>query len=345
MAEWSCSGLQIRVRRFDSDLSLQLKLKFKLKKILVTGCNGFIGFHLVRSLLSKGFLVHGIDSMNDYYDVFLKKNRLSILKKNKNFQFNNINLCDRENLKKLIQEKNPSIIINLAAQAGVRYSLINPNSYFDSNLIGFCNIIEIAKERNIKFIYASSSSVYGSKTKIPFKESMQSLHPVSLYGLTKKFNEDLAENYFNLFGFKSIGLRFFTVYGPWGRPDMAYFKFSELIRNSKEIIVYNQGKMSRDMTFVDDVCDGILSSINYEAKKNEIFNLGNNSPIELKNLISFLENHFGKSAKIKYKKSKYEVTTTYADISKSKKYLSYNPQTNFEEGMKIFLSWFNTYKL
>ena len=341
MAEWLCSGLQIRERRFDSDLSLHFM------KILITGCTGFIGFHLAEKLLKHSYEVCGIDNLNEYYGESLKDNRLRILKQNKNFNFKKVNLHNKNLLRDYFSEAKPSLVINLAAQAGVRYSKENPLAYMESNVFGFINLIECMREFEVKkLIYASSSSVYGDSKEIPFTEDTHKENPVSLYGSTKLLNEELARNYSNNFDFYAVGLRFFTVYGPYGRPDMAYYSFTRDIFNNKEITVFNRGKMSRDMTYISDIVDGIESTIiniNETKIKHQIFNLGNETPIFLEKLIEKIEEKLNKKARIIYKSSEDEVKNTYADLKKAKSVLGYSPSISFEEGMNNFFNWHDSY--
>ena len=240
-----------------------------MKKILVTGSAGFIGYHLSKSLLDDGLEVIGIDNINNYYDQKLKKNRLEILKKNDNFTFHKLDISNYEKLSKIFKKIKPSIVVNLAAQAGVRYSIENPFVYASSNLIGFINIIELSKNYNVEnFVYASSSSVYGDNEKIPFNVKDSTDTPISLYGATKKSNELIAHSYSHLFNLNTIGLRFFTVYGPWGRPDMAMYIFCKNISSNKSIKVFNHGNMNRDFTYIDDIVSGIRSSIDKRYKIN-----------------------------------------------------------------------------
>ena len=337
MAEWLCSGLQIRVRRFDSDLSLQYM------KFIVTGSCGFIGFHLSKNLLEDDHEVLGIDNLNNYYDVNLKKIRLNLLKPYKNFQFFNKDLTDRESMSFLFKDFKPVMVVNLAAQAGVRYSMVNPISYIDSNVLGFLNIVDLCNEFEIeKLIYASSSSVYGSSRDVPYKEE-SSLQPISLYGKTKLLNEIIFESHAYKDSFHSIGLRFFTVYGPYGRPDMAYYKFSEKIKENSKIKIYNNGNMSRDMTYIDDIIQGIKLAIQSKNLNNphEIFNLGNTKPIKTMELLSLIERHYKKRALIEFEDSKSEVEVTHADISKANSMIGYLPKTNIFEGMESFFSWYD----
>ena len=314
-----------------------------VKKVLISGSSGFVGFHISKLLLSSNYQVTGIDSMNNYYDPDLKKLRLKKLHSFKRFNFYKNDLDNFNSVSQIFKKEKPDLVIHLAAQAGVRYSKINPKSYVDSNLTAFSNIIENVRCSKIKLIYASSSSVYGKQKKFPLSEDIQ-LNPQSFYGLTKKFNEDIADIYSKEFNLGIIGLRFFTVYGPFGRPDMAYFKFSKNISNDLPITVYNNALMSRDMTYIDDICDGILKSINFECQNHQVFNLGNNKPIKLERMISFIENYFGKKAILKFENSEDEVQKTFADLTKSREFLKYEPKTLFEDGMTNFLSWYSNYK-
>ena len=337
MAEWLCSGLQIRERRFDSDLSLQYM------KFLVTGSCGFIGFHLSKNLLKEEHVVLGIDNLNNFYDVDLKEKRLGLLQKYKNFKFFKIDLTDTKSLNKLFDDFKPSIVVNLAAQAGVRYSSINPNAYIDSNILGFLNIINLCTEFEIeKLIYASSSSIYGSSKDVPYKEE-SAPNPISLYGKTKLINEIISESYTHKHSLHSIGLRFFTVYGPYGRPDMAYYKFSKKIKENLKIKIYNKGNMSRDMTYIDDIIQGIKLAIQAKNLNNphEILNLGNTKPINTMDLLSLIESHYKKKALIEYEETENEVEVTHADIYKAKSMIGYLPKIDFTEGMDNFFSWFD----
>ena len=315
------------------------------KLILITGAAGFIGSATAKYLLDNNFDVVGIDNINSYYDVSLKHERLAMLESHVNFRFFNADISDSHALKEIFSEIHPNIVINLAAQAGVRYSLENPQVYLESNLIGFFNILENVKNFGVeRLIFASSSSVYGSSDETPYQTTAVTDKPVSLYAATKKSNEALAYAYSNIYKIPTIGLRFFTVYGPMGRPDMAYFKFANMISSGQEMVVYNEGKMSRDMTYIDDIVSGIVSSIDHNEFKEdpyyEIFNLGNNSPVSTWKLIECIETSLGKKAKYTFENSDIEVKETWADISKSTRYLNYNPQTSFEDGMRIFLEWY-----
>tara|TARA_B100000989_G_scaffold294692_1_gene274265 strand:- start:194 stop:1141 length:948 start_codon:yes stop_codon:yes gene_type:complete len=312
-------------------------------KFLVTGSCGFIGFHLCKNLLEEEHDVLGIDNLNSYYDVYFKETRLNLLKKCKNFKFLKIDLTDKNFLNKAFDDFKPSIVVNLAAQAGVRYSSINPSAYIDSNILGFLNIINLCSEVEAeKLIYASSSSVYGSSREVPYKEG-SNLDPISLYGKTKLFNELISESYAQKNSFQTIGLRLFTVYGPYGRPDMAYFKFSKQIKENSKITIYNKGNMSRDMTYIDDIIEGIKLAIKADNLTNphEIFNLGNTKPIKTSYLLSLIENHYKKKALIDHEETEDEVEITHADINKANSMIGYLPATDIYEGMDNFFSWFD----
>ena len=313
-------------------------------KILVTGSAGFIGYHLCNSLLNDGYDILGIDNINNYYNKNLKLERLEILKKYKNFNFKKIDISNRENVAKIFKNFKPYKVINLAAQAGVRFSIENPYAYIDSNIIGFINLIEISKQNDVNgFIYASSSSVYGGNKKLPFSESDMTNDPISLYGATKKSNELIANSYSSLYGLNTTGLRYFTVYGPWGRPDMAYFSFTKKILAEEPIEVYNNGKMKRDFTFIDDIILGTKSALekNYKC---EIFNLGNNKNEELMDLIKVLENELSKEAIVKFLPMQSgDVIETYANIDKSIEKLNYNPKTSINDGIPTFINWYKKY--
>ena len=317
----------------------------KNEKLLITGVAGFIGFHLSKFLLKSGFIIYGIDNINDYYDVKLKSARLEKLQKNKNFKFSKIDISNYEALSEVFEEFKPDKVINLAAQAGVRYSLENPFVYISSNISGFLNIIELCKNNNIKgLIYASSSSVYGGNKEISFTEHDRVDNPISLYAASKRTNELIANTYSHLYGLNTTGLRFFTVYGPWGRPDMAMYIFADRISSGKEIEVYNGGKMKRDFTYIDDIISGIVSSID-KNYKCEIFNLGNNKSENLMNIVSLIESNLNKKAKIKFSPIQPgDVEKTNADIKKSKRMLGYNPLTDVDEGVKNFIKWYKEYK-
>ncbi len=313
-------------------------------RILVTGCAGFIGMHLSKSLLEDNYKIFGLDNLNPYYDITLKESRLKILNQYDRFNFRNIDLTDKKNLSFYFKEIKPKVVINLAAQAGVRYSIQNPQSYISSNVVGFQNLLDCCKNNEIKLlIYASSSSVYGRNKKNPFSEDDYTDSPASLYAVTKKTNELMAHAYHNLYGLRSVGLRFFTVYGPWGRPDMAYYIFAKNIIEGKPIKVFNHGKMDRDYTYIDDTIQGIKSVLNQNFEL-ELFNIGNNQTRCLQDLISIIENKLGKRAIIELLPFQSgDVQRTYADISKSVKMLNYSPKTNLEEGLDKFLNWFIKY--
>ena len=334
-----------------------------MSRILLTGSAGFIGYHLAKRLVQEGHSVIGIDSVNDYYDVNLKFSRLENLGINKNnidynglyksekyenFIFCKIKLEDLENLKNLFDIHNFDIVCNLAAQAGVRYSLQNPHAYIDSNIVGFVNLLECCKSYNIKkFVYASSSSVYGNKQDIPFSEDSNVDFPISLYAASKKSNELIAHCYSSLFGIETIGLRFFTVYGPWGRPDMALFLFTDAILKGNSINVFNNGNLSRDFTYVDDICKGVFNILTKETKnkkKYKVYNIGNSKPVELMDFINEIENCLGiKAIKNFMPMQKGDVYTTFADTSKLELDYGYKPNTGIKEGVKLFIEWYKMY--
>ncbi|MDF2856794.1 MAG: capsular biosynthesis protein CpsI [Neobacillus sp.] len=318
--------------------------------ILVTGAAGFIGFHLTKRLLAENYHVIGIDNMNDYYDVQLKKDRLAILENDFNFTFFEIDIANMDRLNQLFTEHSIRIVINLAAQAGVRYSIINPHAYVHSNIAGFMNILEACRHFQVDhFIYASSSSVYGANTSIPFSTSDTVDHPVSIYAATKKSNELMAYTYSHLYQIPTTGLRFFTVYGPWGRPDMAYYSFTRNIIKEKPIKVFNNGDLSRDFTYIDDIIEGIIRLLekppvvlNPSAPPPYvIYNLGNNTPVKIMDFIQILENLIGKKAKVAYLPMQPgDVKETYADISDLQNDIGYRPSTPIENGLSDFVEWF-----
>ncbi|MBN1830877.1 MAG: NAD-dependent epimerase [Deltaproteobacteria bacterium] len=318
--------------------------KNNLPTILVTGAAGFIGFHLSRGLLERGYRVIGLDSMNEYYDVSLKESRLEILKPYPDFVFCKEDIQNLPGLKKIFQTHAIDRVCNLAAQAGVRYSLENPFSYQKSNLEGFLNLLEMAREYQVQnFVYASSSSVYGSNEKTPFSVEDRVDTPVSLYAATKKANELMAHAYHHLFGFPCTGLRFFTVYGPWGRPDMALFLFTDAILNNRPIDVYNYGRMRRDFTYIDDIVDGTIAAIE-KTHAYEIFNLGNSNTTELMEFIRVIEDELGMEAKKNMMPLQPgDVPATSADIQKSKEMLEFSPKTSIREGIHNFLVWYREY--
>nr|WP_263327392.1 NAD-dependent epimerase [Neobacillus sp. Marseille-Q6967] len=326
------------------------------KNILITGCAGFIGFHLSKRLLSTDYFIIGIDNLNSYYDVQLKQARLNLLKKHKNFSFELCSIDNKEAMEKLFSKYNIDIVINLAAQAGVRYSLENPYAYIQSNIIGFMNILECCRLHQIEhLIYASTSSVYGANKKIPFSTKDNVDHPVSLYAATKKANELMAHTYSHLYDLPTTGLRFFTVYGPWGRPDMSYFKFTKAILNGKPIQVFNSGNMMRDFTYIDDIVEGILRLIEKkpdriqlpEVSSNapcKIYNIGNNQPVELMHFISVLEEKIGKKAIKEFLPMQAgDVPATYADVEDLEKDIGFKPKTSIEEGLEKFVDWYKKY--
>lgn len=312
--------------------------------ILVTGSAGFIGFHVTRKLLQDGNRVIGLDNFNDYYDPALKEVRNAILETNKNYKLYRGDLVDLDYIKKLFSENKIDKVCHLAAQAGVRYSLENPHIYIQSNIVGFTNLIDSAKNAGIKdFIYASSSSVYGDNKKTPFSVTDSVDHPVSLYAATKKANELVAYTYHHLYGMNCTGLRFFTAYGPYGRPDMAYYSFTRDILADKTIKVFNHGKMQRDFTYIDDIVAGIIKALD-KSYPYEIFNLGNNKPVELGYFIKTIEKLLGKEAKKKYLPMQPgDVPKTFADIDHSRELLGYEPKTTIEEGLGNFIKWYKEF--
>ncbi|MFH0924617.1 MAG: NAD-dependent epimerase [bacterium] len=312
--------------------------------IFVTGSAGFIGFHVTKSLLERGDEVIGLDNINDYYDPSLKKARLEILKENKNYFFYKYDLCDFEKMKEIFKKHSIDKICHLAAQAGVRYSIENPFVYQRSNNEGFLNIIELARHYKVKnFVYASSSSVYGGNKKLPFAEEDRVDNPISLYAATKKSNELTAHVYSQLFNLPCTGLRFFTVYGPWGRPDMALFLFTKSILNDVPINIYNNGDMKRNFTYIDDIVRGVLASLDI-INQYEIFNLGNNRTENLMDFIKCIEENIGKTAKKNYLPIQPgDVKETWADLSHAKEILNFEPGTNIKEGVKKFVDWYRKF--
>tara|TARA_Y100000590_G_scaffold219797_1_gene248863 strand:- start:247 stop:1215 length:969 start_codon:yes stop_codon:yes gene_type:complete len=319
----------------------------KNKKYLITGSAGFIGFHLSKKLLSGGSTVIGVDNLNNYYDQNLKKNRNKILKKYKNYKFKKIDIKNYKKLESVFKKNKFECIINLAAQVGVRYSLINPKSYIDNNIIGFFNVIDLTKKYKVKdIIYASSSSIYGVQSKFPIKENFDTSSPTQLYAATKKSNEVIAASYSKLYNINTIGLRFFTVYGPWGRPDMAPIKFAKNIIKGKPIEVFNKGKHSRDFTFVDDIVDGIFKIIKKRKKvsKNKIYNIGNGKKISLIEYIKLIEKNLNKKAKKKFLPlQKGDVIKTHSSTKLLKKDFGYIPKTSVGNGVKKFINWYLSY--
>lgn len=315
-------------------------------KILVTGAAGFIGFHCVRELVKNNIIV-GVDNINDYYDTNLKYARLNDLKNYKNFSFIKLDIAeDRAALENLFSENNFDLVLNLAAQAGVRYSIEHPECYVKSNIVGFFNIIECCRKYNVsKIVYASSSSVYGNLDETPFSESANVNSPESLYAATKITDELFANVYNKIYGLSFVGLRFFTVYGPWGRPDMAPFLFTNAIINDKPIRIFGNGELYRDFTYIDDIVNGIVRVVNLDfSGKNEILNIGHGSPIKLLDFISIIEKEIGKSAKkIFCDMQPGDVYTTYADTSKLEQLTGYKPSTSLEEGIHKFIEWYKQY--
>ncbi len=336
-------------------------------KVLVTGSAGFIGFHLTKKLLERGDVVLGIDNLNPYYDVTLKKDRLLELQKaakkySTSFQFSEINLEDSENINSFFDENKPQKVINLAAQAGVRYSLENPSAYIQSNLVGFGNILENCRNHDVEhLVYASSSSVYGGNTNFPFSEKDGVNHPVSLYAATKRSNELMAHTYSHLFNLPSTAVRFFTVYGPWGRPDMALFLFTKAILNNQPIKIFNQGDMIRDFTYVDDIVNSLIKLLdkvatplkNFDSSNpdpstswcpHRIFNIGNSKPTNLMKYIDCLENSLNRKAiKFFLPMQKGDVRVTSSNCSALEDWIGYKPSTEIETGISKFVKWFREY--
>ncbi len=321
------------------------------KKYFITGSAGFIGFYLAQSLLKQGAEVIGLDNLNDYYEVSLKEERLALLKEHKNFTFIKGDLADKENLLAVFREERPQIVVNLAAQAGVRYSIDNPDAYIQSNIVGFFNILEGCRFFPVEhLVYASSSSVYGGNEKVPFSVEDQVDHPESLYAATKKSNELMAYAYSRLYQIPLTGLRFFTVYGPMGRPDMAYFKFAKKIMADEPIQIYNNGDMLRDYTYIDDIIAGVLAVLCNPPARDEkgafykLYNIGNHHPVKLMDFIRVLEECLGKEAKKEFQPmQKGDVYQTYADVSGLMEDFGFKPDTSVEEGLARFCSWFSDY--
>jgi len=358
---------------------MQEEHSMKSRKILVTGTAGFIGYHLAKKLLERGDEVIGLDIINDYYDINLKYARLGELgidknevlssqgqlvqsSKYKNHQFIKADLADAETINRLFKEEKFDAVCNLAAQAGVRYSIENPHTYVQSNVVGFLNILEACRHYNVKNLsFASSSSVYGLNKSQPFKVSDHTDHPVSLYAATKKSNEMMAHTYAHLYGLNVTGLRFFTVYGPWGRPDMAPMLFADAILNDRAIKVFNHGKMSRDFTYIDDIVDGIIKVIDNPSQSNEgfdaaipdpsissasykIYNIGNNSPVKLMDFIETLEVAIGKKSEKNFMDMQDgDVVSTYADVSGLIEDFAYKPDTSLEKGVESFVAWYKAF--
>jgi len=331
-------------------------------RILVTGAAGFIGSALATRLLARGDTVVGIDNLSDYYDVALKKARLERLSTREKFSFEQIDIADRAGMESLFNGEKFDAVMNLAAQAGVRYSIENPHPYIQSNIAGFCNILEGCRRSKVgHLVYASSSSVYGANTKLPFSEKDNIDHPVSLYAATKKANELMAHSYAHLYGLSCTGLRFFTVYGPWGRPDMALFKFTKAILEDTPIQVFNNGNMIRDFTYVDDIVEGVIRVIDRPAQPDtswdgaapnpasskapyRVYNIGNNKPVQLMHYIEVLEQSLGKKAQIEMLPMQAgDVQATMADVSSLGADFGYRPKTTVEEGVPRFVDWYKSY--
>lgn len=330
--------------------------------VLVSGAAGFIGFHLCKRLLGDGHQVIGLDNLNDYYDVNLKRARLEQLSASPVFEFVKLDLADRAGMDALFARVKPEIVVNLAAQAGVRYSLKNPHAYVESNLAGFVNVLEGCRHQSVRhLVYASSSSVYGANIRMPFSVHDHTDHPVSLYGATKKANELMAHAYSHLYGLPATGLRFFTVYGPWGRPDMALFLFTQAILAGRPIDVFNQGNMRRDFTYIDDIVEGVVRVMakpaapdpNWSGERpdpatsrapHRVYNIGNNRPVELGYLIEVLEKALGRKAKKNLLPMQLgDVPATYADIDDLEAAVGFRPATSIEDGVAHFVSWYRSY--
>ena len=330
--------------------------------ILVTGAAGFIGSALALKLLERGDTVHGVDNLNDYYDVTLKKARLERLSTREKFSFEKLDIADRAGMESLFARNKFDAVMNLAAQAGVRYSIENPHAYIESNIVGFCNILEGCRHSKVgHLVFASSSSVYGANTRLPFSEHDNIDHPISLYAATKKANELMAHTYAHLYGLPTTGLRFFTVYGPWGRPDMALFKFTKNILEGKAIEVFNNGNMIRDFTYVDDIVEGVVRVMDCPAEPDpawnsaapdparsrapyRIYNIGNNKPVQLMRYIEVLERSLGKKAQIEMLPMQPgDVPATTADVSALESDIGYRPKTTVEEGVPRFVEWYRRY--
>ena len=333
-----------------------------MKKILLTGAAGFIGFHLAQKLLDRGDVVVGIDNLNDYYDVQLKQDRLARLIASAGFTFEKADLTDQQRIASLFAAQAFDTVVNLAAQAGVRYSLENPQAYVSSNIVGFANVLEACRHQRVgHLVYASSSSVYGANTQMPFSVHQNVDHPLSLYAASKKANELMAHTYSHLYELPTTGLRFFTVYGPWGRPDMALYLFTKAILAGRTIDVYNHGKMRRDFTYVDDIVDGVVRVIDRPAEPNpgwtsktpdpgtsrapyKIYNIGNNQPVELQYFIEVLENALGVKAKKNYLPMQPgDVPATYANVDDLTRDAGFRPSTPIEVGIKEFVRWYREY--
>jgi UDP-glucuronate 4-epimerase len=335
-----------------------------MNKILVTGAAGFIGFHLCKELIKQGYAVVGLDNINDYYDTNLKISRLKQIEDFHNFKFVKLNIAERESLSEIFSGEQFDVVVHLAAQPGVRYSLVNPYAYVESNISGFLNILEGCRHHHIEhLVYASSSSIYGANTKMPFSVHQNVDHPVSLYAATKKSNELMAHAYSHLYGIPTTGLRFFTVYGPWGRPDMAYFSFTRAIIEDKPMDVFNYGRMKRDFTYIDDIVDGVMRVLPQIPVPNQkwngdnpdpgtsyaphrLYNIGNNNPVELMFVINILEQCIGKKANMNMLPMQSgDVTATFADIDDLRNDVGFEPSTPIEKGLGNFVDWYKSYYL
>jgi len=342
--------------------TFKLNLLEFIVKVLVTGAAGFIGFHLCQRLLTRGDEVVGLDNLNDYYDVSLKKDRLAQLKQKSSFSFHKLDLANQPGIAQLFAQNCFDVVVNLAAQAGVRYSLKNPHAYVDSNLVGFTNILEGCRYGKVKhLVFASSSSLYGANTKIPFSVHHNVDYPVSLYAATKKANELMAHTYSHLYGLPTTGLRFFTVYGPWGRPDMALFLFTKAILARQAIEVFNYGKMQRDFTYIDDIVEGVVRVIDKVPQSNpqwsgnapdpgtsnapyKIYNIGNNNPVELMDFIEAIEDCLGiKAEKKMLSIQPGDVPVTYADVEDLVRDVGFKPKTTIQVGIERFVKWYRDY--
>jgi UDP-glucuronate 4-epimerase len=331
-------------------------------KVLVTGAAGFIGFHVARRLLERGEDVVGMDNLNDYYDVSLKEARLAELQLSPGFRFHRLDLGDRDGVNRLFQEHRPERVVHLAAQAGVRYSVDHPEVYVESNLVGFLHILEGCRHHEVRhLVYASSSSVYGGNTRMPFSIHDNVDHPISLYAATKKANELMAHSYSHLYRLPTTGLRFFTVYGPWGRPDMATVLFTRAILEGRPIPLFNEGKMRRDFTYIDDIAEGVARVMDHVAEPNpawsgdrpdpgsgaapyRIYNIGNNQPVELLRFVEILEEHLGRKAeRVLLPMQPGDVPETYADVDDLAREVGFKPPTPIEEGLRRFVEWYRSY--
>jgi UDP-glucuronate 4-epimerase len=337
-------------------------MTFTFKKAIVTGAAGFIGFHLSKRLLESGVQVAGIDNLNPYYDVKLKEDRLGQLEEYEGFAFHRVDLADTAAVDDVFKQSQPEVVVNLAAQAGVRYSLTNPHAYVTSNLVGFVNILESCRHNDVRhLVFASSSSVYGANTRMPFSVHDNVDHPVSLYAATKKSNELMAHTYSHLYGIPCTGLRFFTVYGPWGRPDMALFLFTEAILEDRPIKVFNHGKMQRDFTYIDDIIEGVVRVMDKPATPNpdwrgdapdpgtsygpyRNYNIGNNNPVQLTHFIEVIEKTLGKEARKEFMDLQPgDVPATYADVDALISDVGFKPATSIETGIGNFIEWYREY--